>query len=333
LRISARAGIFRGVQSITGATLDDPDIERLLGRRPRLSYDDIVGHPRLPQARKVYIDDFLKIYGDDPFLVRLLIETGRFQVFHLATVLEAAYDPARRETWPTVGLLKQTIAMLGLRGIASARHVDHLIGRLRAVGYMQLQPSDQDRRIKLLRITERLRTHDRDWLAAHYAPLAVLYPQYDYGLALRRDPGFQAAQRRASLAFAHVGAKIFKAVPADMMLFLDRAGGFPVLAALLQAAMADPTNPHAAVPYTDVGDRFGVSRTHVRRLLSAAQDAGLVKLQARGGHRVEILPRLWASHDRGISCGMYLHDMLYLAATNALSAADSPVAKVDQPLA
>jgi hypothetical protein len=118
-----------------------------------------------------------------------------------------------------------------------------------------------------------------------------------------------------------------------MMLFLDRAAGFPVLAALLQAAMADPHNPHAAVPYTDVGDRFGVSRTHVRRLLSAAQDAGLVKLHARGGHRVEILPRLWVSHDRGMSCGMYLHDMLYLAVTNTPSAGASAVAKVDEPLA
>jgi hypothetical protein len=193
-------------------------------------------------------------------------------------------------------------------------------------------PSDQDRRIKLLRMTERLRRHDRDWIAAHYAPLAVLYPQHDYTRALDHDPAFQVAQRRASLPFASLGAKLIVSVP-EMLLFLDRAGGYPVLAALLQAAMADPENPHAAIPYTDAGDRFGVSRTHVRRLLSAAQDAGLVKLHARGGHRVEILPRLWVSHDRGISGGMYFHDIVYLAATNALSAEASSVAKVYEPLA
>ena len=197
---------------------------------------------------------------------------------------------------------------------------------------MELVPSDQDRRIKLLRMTETLRTHDRDWIAAHYAPLAVLYPQHDYTLALGRDPAFQVAQRRASLPFASLGAKLITSVP-EMLLFLDRAGGYPVLAALLQVAMADPENPHAAIPYTDAGDRFGVSRTHVRRLLNAAQDAGLVKLHARGGHRVEILPRLWASHDRGISGGMYFHDIVYLAATNALSAQASSVAKVYEPLA
>jgi hypothetical protein len=193
--------------------LDDAEIERVLGRPPPLSYDDIVGHPRLPQARKVYIDRFLEMYGDDPFLVRLLIETGRFHVFHLATILEAAYDPARRETWPTIGLLKQTIAAIGQEGVASARRVDHLIARLCEVGCMELVPSDRDRRIKLLRMTERLRTHDRDWIAAHYAPLAVLYPRHDYTLALRRYPKFQVAQRRASLPFASLGAKLIMSVP------------------------------------------------------------------------------------------------------------------------
>jgi hypothetical protein len=149
---------------------------------------------------------------------------------------------------------------------------------------------------------------------------------------LRRDPDFQVAQRRASLPFAALGAKLIMAVP-EMLLFLDRAAGFPVLAALLRVAMADPDNPHAAVPYTDAGDRFGVSRTHVRRLLTAAQDAGLVKLHARGGHRVEILPRLWACHDRGMSNGMYFHDIVYLAATRDLQARASTMAKVDEPLA
>jgi hypothetical protein len=68
------------------------------------------------------------------------------------------------------------------------------------------------------------------------------------------------------------------------------------------------------VPYAEVGDQFGVSRTHVRKLLVAAEEAGLVKLHARGGHRVEILPRLWSSYDRGLATGMYVHDMTYMAA-------------------
>jgi hypothetical protein len=289
--------------------LEKADIERLVGGPVRLELDDIAGHPRMAEARKAYLDSFLEVYGGDPFLVRLLIESGRFLVYHLAVVLESAEDPARRETWLTIGRLKQ--AMLPL-GFASDRQIDHLIKRLCSVGFLELTPAPGDRRVRILKPTERLRAHDRDWLAAHYAGLATLYPHHDYGHVLRRDPAFQALHRRTAMAFLPLGMELFSYSP-DMMLFLNRAAGYPILAALLQAAMVTPDALHAAVPYEDVGERFGVSRTHVRQLLVAAEEAGLVKLHARGGRRVEILPRLWASHDRGISGGMYLHDLVYLA--------------------
>jgi hypothetical protein len=297
--------------------LEEAEIERLLGGAPRLTLEDIVGHPRMPEARKVYLDRFLSVYDGDPFLVRLLIESGRFLVYLIVVVLETAQDPARRDTWLTVGLLKQSMAMFGL---ASGRQVDGLVARLCAVGYMELRPSDQDRRVRILSPTETLRAHDRDWLAAHYAPLTALYPQHDYGFVMRRDPDFQALHRRTCVPFMPLGAKVLLSVP-DILLFFDRPAGVLVLAVLLQAAMAASDDPDAAVPYADVGDRFGVSRTHVRRLLVAAEKAGLVKLHARGGHRVEILPRLWSSYDRGLAGGMYLNDMIYVAASGQRPAA------------
>jgi hypothetical protein len=288
--------------------LDDPEIQRLIERTPHVSLEEILGNPRFPDARKLYLDRFLGVYGHDPFLVRLLIETGRFLVYHLAVVLDAGQDPDRRETWFTVGRLKQQIAVSGLG--ASARQVDHLVARLREVGFLDVVPSDNDRRLRILKPTEKMLEHDRDWLAAHYAPLTLLCPQNDYGPVMRRDPAFQVLHRRAAMAFWPLGMKLLASVP-DMMLFFYRAGGHMVLAALLQSALADPDRPHTAVPYADIGDRFGVSRTHVRQLLVAAQDAGLVNLKARGGHRIEILPRLWSSYDRSIAGGMFAHDLVY----------------------
>jgi hypothetical protein len=291
--------------------VEEAEIKRLLGGAPRLALEDIARHPRLPEARKVYLQRFLEVYGGDPFLVRLLIESGRFLVCQIALLLEAAHDPARRETWPTVGLLKKHMAMFGL---ASGRHIDHLVSRLCTVGYMELLPSDRDRRVRILKPTEKLWAHDRDWLAAHCAPLATLYPQFEYTPVMRRDPEFHAVHRRASMQFLPLAAKILAALP-DTLLFFNHAGGSMVMSALLQAALAQPDAPHAAVPYADLGARFGISRTQVRKILMAAADAGLVKLHARGGHHVEILPRFWSSYDRGLASGMYIHDIAYLAAT------------------
>jgi hypothetical protein len=95
-------------------------------------------------------------------------------------------------------------------------------------------------------------------------------------------------------------------------LFFERAGGYMVITALLQAAMTGGDDTHAMVPYGDVGDRFGISRTHVRRLLTDAEATGLVKLHTRGGRSVELLPPLWACYDGSTATGMYLADMAYL---------------------
>jgi DNA-binding transcriptional ArsR family regulator len=296
------------------SAVEDADVERLIGGPPRLAYDDIVRHPRLREAVVTYLDRFLAVYDGEPFLVRLLIEMGRVAIVQLAIAIEAGYEPASRETWPTPGRLKDLMAAFGL---GSGRHVDDLIARLCEVGFLELVPSEHDRRTKLLKGTEKLWSHDRDWLAAHFAPLAICYPQYDYGPILRAEPTFQVAFRHASLPFLPLGAKLIQAVP-EMTMFLQHAGGYPVIAALLRDVLASGDGLHAAMPYGDVGERFGVSRTHVRRLLSAAEDAGLVKLHARGGQRVEILPPLWACHDRGTAGGMYYHDLIFVQTVRAL---------------
>jgi biotin operon repressor len=174
----------------------------------------------------------------------------------------------------------------------------------------------------MLKTTEAMRAHHRDWVAAHYAPLTVICPQYDYSLAIQRDPAFQTIYARTAVPFLPLAGKLHSAVP-EIFVFLNHAGGFMIMATLLQAAMAQE-HPHAAVPYGDIGDRFGISRTQVRKLLTAAQDIGLVKLHARGGHRVEILPRLWECGDRGMAGGMFIHDMVYVMATAQLAAVPPP---------
>ncbi len=264
----------------------------------------------MPEARRLYLQHFMGLYGDDPFMIRLMMEAGRFLVSHKAVLMYAAQDPARRETWCTVGRLKQEVAAYGA---ASERQIHNLIARLCEVGFLQAVPSDQDGRVKLLLPTEAMLSHDRDWLVAHYSPLTVLYPRHDYSLIMRRDPDFQLAHRRAGLPLMPVGVQVMMSVP-ETMLFFNRAGGHMVRSALLLAGMAEPDNTHVAVPYGELADRFGISRTHVRQTLAAAEEAGLVRVIGRGGRQVELLPRLWSTFDLGIAGGMYLHDVVYRAA-------------------
>ena len=139
---------------------------------------------------------------------------------------------------------------------------------------------------------------------AHFAPLAVCYPEqgYEADAARRGIPDGVPARVHAVFAAGH---RASPSLP-DTWFFNY---GSPNIATLLRLVRIIRMRP---CPTPKLGDRFGVSRTHVRKLLVAAEQAGLVKLHARGGHRVEILPRLWSSYDRGLATGMYVHDMTYV---------------------
>ena len=294
--------------------MDQAEIERLAGGPPRLALEDIVNHPRLAEARAVYLDRFLALYSGDPYTVRLLIESGRFLVFVIASILDAGVDPARRETWLTIARLKQEMSLFGL---ASDRHIDSLIARLCSAGFLDRKPAEQDRRVRILKPTEKLNAHYHDWLAAHIAPLAILYPEHDYRAIMRSDPQFHAIHRQLSVSVLPFAASLLLSLT-DIMLFFNHAAGAVLQAELIRTAMIAPGYPDASVPYADMGRPFGVSRTHVRQLLIAAEAAGLVRLHTRGGSRVQVLPQQWASYDRGIAVGMYVHDLVYVATERAL---------------
>jgi hypothetical protein len=287
--------------------LEREELERLVGQPLRLSFEEILNHPRLPEARRAYLESFVQLYEGDQFMVRLLLEAGRFLVFHSVAVLEAAQDPARRETWFTLAALK---AQLELFGFASGRQVDHLVARLREVGFLEQTPAPGDGRVRLLKATDKLRSHHTEWLATHCIPLHVLYPEHDYSAVLSRDRACHLLFCKESFPFHPVSARMMMTLP-DTLLFFGHAAGPLIQNAVLKAAM-DAADPNAAIPYIDAADRFGVSRTHVRNLMADAEKAGLVKITGRGGHSIQILPRFWASYDRGLAVAMYLHDAVTL---------------------
>jgi len=278
------------------------------------SHAELLAHPDLPAARRVYLDRFLAAYGDDPFLSRLLIEAGRFVLVALVVVLDAGHDPERRDTWPTLGRLKQEMAAFGL---ASGRHVDQLVTRLRDVGFLEVVPSSEDRRVRLLRPTARMLAHDRAWVAAHTEPLALLYPANDYGALTRGEPEAYLAYRRAGLELMPISVRSMP-LAGEMLRFFFHASGFMVIAALLDAALR-AGDIAAPVGFHGVGERFGVSRTHVRGIVSMAVEADLVRLHGRGGHMVEILPAMWRAFDGSLCLGLHLMDLVVAVATDRRS--------------
>lgn len=292
----------------------NPPAQRILDAEfgvPYLPRETLLAHPNFAEARDLYLEAVLALYGDDPFLNKLLLESARSVISGGLMVLSASHDPDERETWPTLGNLKRLIAPFAQ---SSPRKIEQIVLRLIEVGYLEQQASHVDARLRLLTPTRPFLRHDQDWLVAHYQPLARLYPDPAYDRPLTRNRDFQKAQRRASFAFIPRSAKVFATNP-DILLFAARDAGFLILA---QKVLDGRQGVHRS--FDEMGRRFAVSRTHVRQLLKDAEARGLIRLSGVGGRVVEILPSGWLCIDRFVADGMSGHDLTGALALRELDA-------------
>lgn len=272
--------------------------------------DAILAHPRFPEARRAYLKAMMNLYGEDPFLNKLLLEGARQVVFGGLICLLAAWDDADRSTWPTLANLKRLLRPFGQ---SSDRRIEQLVSRLVSVGFLARQVSSIDSRVRLLTPTANMLAHDEEWILAHYRPLALLYPEDNHGCALGRDRAFQLAQRRISFSFIPRSALVLLSNP-PILLFARRDAGFLVLAQLAIDALNKQQTSFDAL-----SRRFAISRTHVRQLLKDAQELGLISLAGKGGRGISLMEPMWSALDRFVAEGMSGHDLTGAAARHALA--------------
>jgi hypothetical protein len=268
--------------------------------------EEILAHPRFAIARNAFVRAMLDLYDHKPFLNRLLLEVGRNVLFVVIMCLHARHDPREPATWPTLRLVKEAMAAYRL---ASPRRVADLVARLIATGYLRQRLSPMDRRVRILAPTPKMLSQDRDWLVSHYVPLQVLFPRPGYAPIMQRDRTFQLRQRLVAASLFPLGASILERNPL-ITKFLRREGGTMILIKLLHLA-AQKGDFTRTIVFSDIGARFGISRTQARLLLQAAEDDGLVHLAGREGKLVQVTMKLVHACDHFIADGMAGHDLVF----------------------
>jgi DNA-binding MarR family transcriptional regulator len=281
------------------------------------SPDDILAHPRFPAARTEFVEAVLGLYEGDAFLNRLLLEAARQITFNMIVSLYFGYDETDRDTWPTMQALKKQMTAFGL---SSPRRIEDLVARLVQSGYLETLISQRDGRVRILTPTAKMISLDQDWLTALYRPLQVMFPDPGYSEVIDRDPVFQRTQRLVALGFSAHGSEILAGNP-DIMLFMNRDAGMTILTKFVQMLDAAGGDAVEKLSYSDIGARFGVSRTHVRTMLQDAERAGLVALSGHGGRLVELKPAVLTAFDRFIADSMSGHDLLHRIALGHMTSA------------
>jgi DNA-binding MarR family transcriptional regulator len=273
--------------------------------------EEILANPRFAAARAAFIEAVLAFHEGDPFTSRLMVETMRQVTFSTIVILYLRHDEGDRSTWATPQRLKDEIKTYGL---ASPRRIDALVARLVQLGFLDSRPSEQDGRVRLLTPTPKMIALDREWLVYNYVPLRVMFPD-NYAEPIARDGAFQRAQRLAGVDFAAHSAQVI-ARNAPVMRFMHRDAGILVLIKLIQMSAG---NAAEGLSYTDIGARFGVSRTHVRALLEDAAEHGDMSLTGRAGRLVELQPSILQAFDRFLADAMWSHDWIYKLALERMA--------------
>ncbi len=295
---------------------DPSQFQRFLPEIAHRTSGEILTHPDYARMRPRYIAATVACYEIATFPGGWQSAAYRVAVISAIICLHAAWDPADRATWPTLARLKEAGASFGL---SSPRQIDDLIARLVETGHVVLERPAADGRLRLLVPTDKLLAWDRVLLSSYYGVLQDLYPDPGYGPAVACDPALHWAHRRVSVATFDVIGR-FIAQNGDILPFLQMYQGFQVLVRVILLREADARAAIRESDFSDIVARFGVSRSHVRNILAAAEAGGLLTSGGRGLKDLAPTARGLAAVDRFIADTLSSHDMTYRMALASLAA-------------
>ncbi|MGE7416403.1 hypothetical protein [Methylobacterium tarhaniae] len=276
--------------------------------------EEILSHPRFQECREVYIDNCIDVYKIEGFPGKSSADAGRVTTLAIIVCLHARYIEDDRETWPTLKRLKETVADFGF---ASPRFIDDFVARLVQTEFLELRHHPADSRVRLLVPTEALLRWDREWMAAHFEPLAVLFPEPGYALAIDRSPAFQKAHGGASVPVLEGAVKVAWR-NLDVVFFLAATSALSILFTLCRLGGETTESGVREADLAVLAPQFGVSRSHIRNMLLAAEQHGFLARHGDKGQFIVLTPRWIAAFDRFIADSLSYSDLTYRLGCEAL---------------
>jgi DNA-binding MarR family transcriptional regulator len=167
------------------------------------------------------------------------------------------------------------------------------VALLERLGLVVRVKNDRDRRWLHIQPTEDLVAAARDYQRILLTAADTLFPSRNYRASFEVDRGIEQRCFAVGL-YSHIAVHTSVFSSARSQVFMDADGGAILLFKLLSLKGKTWQSGDAIVefPFDEIGSLFGLSRTHVRRLMRKAEAAGFVRLLQKGGRQVRILQPL-----------------------------------------
>ena len=234
-------------------------------------------------------------YENNVMLNKVVTEAWRFQMLVYTLHLYDTRDPADPMSGLTVANLTRICAR---QGIASRGRVLAILGIMQMAGYLHRRRSEADARVVYLEASDEFVGIVEGWNQRILQVIDAIDETGGLADAHLADPRFGWDMREIGAQTLLAGWRILDPFP-EVGHFVYSDGGWMLLLTCAADALR-PSDGAAIAPVTldlkTFGARFGVSRTHLRRLLETAHVAGLLDAPPRNGQDIRLAPRLVASY-------------------------------------
>lgn len=270
--------------------------------------DGVRANSAFQKAIRMHADASRSVPGSnlDPYYAKHMGDAGNLLIEAVAYYHHLLKENQNFGVGATLGKLQKTAFV---HGFASPRRVTIYVKRLVQIGRLNYSEDARDRRVRRLipgpELCATAFRNTRDLVRA----AAILWPGDGYAGRIDKDQRFFETLYTAMIHRYSAGADPLRPF-LDVRHFTSKDAGSYLLAALIygclqNASKLDPRTEFT-LNYSDAAAASGVSRTHVRNVIEAAEGLGLVTKKGEGGRSVQLTDKMIESYERYFACIMIL---------------------------
>jgi hypothetical protein len=250
--------------------------------------------PTFLDALETYAALIPPYFSNRLLLNKVVTEGRRFEMLVYLLYLHHTGDSRDPLSGLTAANFKRICAA---QKVASPGRALAILGIMRIAGYLRRDRAGADSRVVRLAPTADFLDIVEGWNLAMLRIVDAAAPGARLAEAHARYPGLGVSMRTRAARALLAGWHLLEAYP-EARRFIDRDGGWMLLLHCVDASLRAGARRVIAPVTVDLaafGRRFGVSRSHLRRLLESAYGDGLLAAPPRNGSHILLARELVAS--------------------------------------
>ena len=251
--------------------------------------------PGFKYALPKYHELMLGYYSGNMMLNKVVTEAWRFEMLVYTLHLYDMRDPENPRSGLTLSNLEK---MCAAQKCASPGRVRTIVGIMWLGGFLKRNKSKRDSRVVHFEPSKNFIDIVEGWNNRIFQTIDAVFPEDRLAASHLSHPRFGWEMRNGGARGLLAGWKMLDPFP-EVFHFVSADGGWMLLLHCAHEALRLGGGTHIAPVSVDLatfGPRFGVSRSHLRRLLEAAHKAGLLSEPPRNGSHIVLAPKLLASY-------------------------------------